>query len=62
MADRVDYQDYADECVRQAGEAKAPEQKELLLKMAQAWGRLAKQSERIRSLVSRTTEGRSDDR
>jgi hypothetical protein len=51
MADRANYEEYAEQCVRQAEEAKAPEQKALLLLMAQAWGRLANQSERIRSLL-----------
>jgi hypothetical protein len=53
MGDGANSQDFAEECVRQAEEATAPEQKALLLMMAQAWGRLSTQSERIRSLLRR---------
>jgi hypothetical protein len=52
MADKTNYQEYAAQCIRQAKEATAPEQKALLLMMAQAWERLEKQSERFRSLLA----------
>jgi hypothetical protein len=51
MADRTNYDEYAAQCLRQAKATTVPEQKALLLMMAQAWHRLAEQSERIRSLL-----------
>jgi hypothetical protein len=50
MADRGDYEEYAAQCVRQAQETDVPEQKALLLMMAQAWARLTGQAERIKAL------------
>jgi acyl transferase domain-containing protein len=53
MADRGDYEEYAAQCLRQAAESKAPEQKALLLMMAQTWQRLAEQSERMLGVIQR---------
>ena len=60
MADRGDYQEYAAQCVRQAQDTDVPEQKALLLMMAQAWARMARQAERIRALLDRTPPDRRD--
>jgi hypothetical protein len=57
MAEKTKHEEYAAECLRQAEATDVPEQKALLLTMAQAWDRLARQSEHIRSLLGRTTEG-----
>jgi hypothetical protein len=54
MADRGNYAEYAAQCVREAQGRDAPEQKALLLMMAQAWTRMAKQAERIRAVVERS--------
>ena len=54
MADRRDYDEYADQCIRQARETNVPEQKALLLMMAQAWRRMAEQTERMRDVLRRT--------
>lgn len=51
MADETSHHEYAAQCVRQAEATEVPEQKALLLTMAQAWERLAAQSERIRALL-----------
>jgi hypothetical protein len=53
MADRGNYDDYAAQCVREAQQTEIPEQKALLLMMAQAWSRLTKQAEHIRALLDR---------
>jgi ribosome-binding protein aMBF1 (putative translation factor) len=44
MADRANYEEYAAQCIRQAGESSVPEHKALLLMMAEAWIRLAEQN------------------
>jgi hypothetical protein len=54
MADRGNYEEYAAQCIRQARETKFPEQKALLLMMAQAWKRMAEQTERMRDVLRRT--------
>jgi hypothetical protein len=59
MADRTSHEEYAAECVRKAGETDVPEQKALLLTMAQAWERLASQSERIHALLRRADSERT---
>jgi hypothetical protein len=41
MGDRVDYKEYATQCLREAEQSNHPEHKALLLMMAQAWLRLA---------------------
>jgi hypothetical protein len=51
--DETVHYDYAAECVRQAEQTEVPEQRALLLTMAQAWERLAAQSERIRAIMRR---------
>jgi hypothetical protein len=51
--DETSHHEYAAECVRQAEKTDVPEQKALLLTMAQAWERLATQSERIRALLNK---------
>jgi hypothetical protein len=53
MAEETSHHDYAAECIRQAEQTEVPEQKALLLTMAQAWERLAAQSERIRAMLRR---------
>jgi hypothetical protein len=53
MAEETSHHDYAAECIRQAEKTEVPEQKALLLTMAQAWERLAAQSERIRAMLRR---------
>jgi hypothetical protein len=53
-ADRGNYEEYAGQCIRQARETQIPEQKALLLMMAQAWNRLAEQTERIGDVLKRT--------
>jgi hypothetical protein len=53
MAEETSHHDYAAECIRQAEQTEIPEQKALLLTMAQAWERLAAQSERIRAMLRR---------
>jgi hypothetical protein len=53
MAEETNHHEYAAECVRQAEQTDVPEQKALLLTMAQAWERLAAQSERIRAMLRR---------
>jgi len=58
MADRRDYDEYADQCIRQARETNVPEQKALLLMMAQAWRRMAAQSDRMRDVLRRTAAER----
>jgi hypothetical protein len=50
MSDRADFQRRAEQCVQRAQEAKSPEQKALLIEMAQAWLRLAEQAESIEAL------------
>ena len=55
MADRSNYEQYAAQCIREAQDRDAPEQKALLLMMAQAWNRMAGQAERIRELIDRTS-------
>jgi hypothetical protein len=40
------YQKYAGECVRLAQGASTPEEKSLLLQMAEAWRRLARRAEK----------------
>ena len=50
MADRSDYQEYAGGCICQAEQTKSPRQRAVLLMLAQAWIRLANQSERVRLL------------
>lgn len=59
MADRTSHEEYAAQCIRQAGETDVPEQKALLLMMAQAWERLAAQSERIRAMLPRADSDRT---
>jgi hypothetical protein len=51
MADRGNYEEYAAQCIRQARDTKVPEQKALLLMMAQAWRRMAEQTERVRRVL-----------
>jgi hypothetical protein len=51
MAEETSHHEYAAECVRQAELTEIPEQKALLLTMAQAWERLAAQSDRIRAML-----------
>jgi hypothetical protein len=51
--DETSHHEYAAQCLRQAEETEVPEQKALLLTMAQAWERLASQSERIRAMLRR---------
>ena len=45
MADRGNYEELAEQCVREARVTEAPEQRALLLMLAQAWRRLAQRSE-----------------
>jgi hypothetical protein len=45
MRESADFQRWAEEYVRRAQETSSPEQKALLIEMAQAWLRLARQAE-----------------
>jgi len=47
---RVTYEDYYRRCLELAQDAPSPEQRALLLQMAQSWKSLAEQSETIRDL------------
>jgi hypothetical protein len=47
MATAEKFRDYADDCVRKAGEAASPDDKNLLLNMGLAWLRLADQIETL---------------
>jgi hypothetical protein len=49
------YAAYYEECLRLAQEANTPEQRLLLLQMAQTWRMLADQSENIRDLFQHVT-------
>jgi hypothetical protein len=53
MADRANYDQLAEQCVREAHERKAPEQRASLLMMAQTWQRLARRSDRLRMLLGK---------
>jgi hypothetical protein len=53
MADRADYEELAEQCVREAQMREAPEQRAVLLMMAQAWRRLAQRSEQLRTLFTK---------
>jgi hypothetical protein len=53
MTERADFQRRAEECVQRAQESKSPEQKALLIEMAQSWLRLAEQAGRIEALAKR---------
>jgi hypothetical protein len=60
MADRGNYEEYAAQCIRQAAESKIPEQKALLLMMAQAWTRMAEQTDRmLDALGQKGVDGRA---
>jgi hypothetical protein len=47
---RATFEDYYRQCLELAREASSPEQRALLLQMAQSWKSLAEQSETIRDL------------
>jgi hypothetical protein len=53
MADRGDYEELANQCIRQAQETAAPEMRAFLLMMAQAWLRLGRSAEQAQSLVNK---------
>jgi hypothetical protein len=53
MADRGNYEELAEQCVREARVTEAPEQRALLLMMAQAWRRLAQRSHELRTLFGK---------
>ncbi len=60
MADRANYEELAEQCVREAQAREAPEQRALLLMMAQAWRRLAQRSEQLRTLFGNDDSGGND--
>jgi hypothetical protein len=53
MADRGNYEELAEQCVREARMTEAPEQRALLLMLAQAWRRLAQRSNELRTLFGK---------
>jgi hypothetical protein len=57
MADRGDYDELAEQCIREAQHRDAPEQRALLLMMAQAWMRFAQRSEHLRAMIGRKDPG-----
>jgi hypothetical protein len=50
MADRGNYEELAEQCIREARVTEAPEQRALLLMLAQAWRRLAQRSHELQTL------------
>lgn len=52
LTNRSDYQEYAGWCICEAEQTNAPEERALLLMMAQAWALLADQSDQIRAIKS----------
>jgi hypothetical protein len=55
LTERPDYQAHAGWCMCQAEQTDAPEERGLLLMMAQAWVRLADQSDQIRVLANQAS-------
>jgi hypothetical protein len=53
MADRGNYEELAEQCLREARERAAPEQRAVLLMLAQAWWRLAQRSNQLRTLFNK---------
>jgi hypothetical protein len=53
MADKGNYEELAEQCVREAWQREAPEQRALLLMLAQAWWRLAQRSKELRTLFNK---------
>ena len=51
MSDANEYRERAQQCVHLAGTAPTKQQKSILLNMARAWIRLAKQVERYQALL-----------
>ncbi|HZS63404.1 MAG TPA: hypothetical protein VFA53_02745 [Xanthobacteraceae bacterium] len=51
----VDFETYYEECLKLAQDARSPEQRILLLQMAQTWRMLAEQSDTIRDLFQHVT-------
>jgi hypothetical protein len=51
----ADFERYYEECVKLAQEAHSPQQRLLLLQMAQTWRLLAEQSDTIRDLFQHVT-------
>lgn len=49
------FREHYEECLRLAQQATSPEQRAMLLQMAQSWKSLAEQSETIRDLFAHVT-------
>ena len=52
MADRGNYEELAEQCLREARQREAPEQRAVLLMLAQAWWRLSQRSKQLRTLFN----------
>jgi hypothetical protein len=59
---KVDYEAQAAECLKMARKASNPEQKALLLSMAQSWRSLAQNAQKIRGLEDRAKPDAAADR
>jgi hypothetical protein len=49
------FEQYYQECLRLAEEARSPEQRVMLLRMAQSWRALAEKADKIRDLFQHVT-------